>query len=299
MLILAACTQSKRGSILPQRRLRSHSSGGEAGPDVANEWSRALAAHPGEALHVEKLYKGAYWSAVLGLRNEVSANRLAVVSAGLGLIDGASSQAPYSATFGNGHDDSVPAAGTANGRAAWWRLLGGSQALRTAIYGADRVVVVLPNRYLDVVADDLIAGDRGQVVVFAASAPARLREHCGPRLVPLESRMVRRLGTNVGALAPRAASYLVTRAGGTTDIKGIHRFLSELSLAEEPPLYPVRARQSRDQVVAWLEAARRGPAPPSSATAALRRFRDSGLAFEQQRFHRLYRATRESWTELP
>ena len=110
--------------------------------------------------------------------------------------------------------------------------------------------------------------------------------------------MVRRLGTNVGALAPSAANYLLARAGGTADLAGIHRLRADLSSAEEPPLYPVRARQSPAQVVAWLETALKGPEPPGSATAALRRFRDSGRAFEQKRFHRLYREARESWAEL-
>lgn len=298
MLVLAACTHSKRGSLLPERRLRAHTSGGAGASDIAKEWARAIHAHPGEAVPVEGLYKGAYWSAVRGLCNELSADRLLVVSAGLGLIDGSSSHAPYSATFGNGHDDSVPGAATADGRANWWRSLGGSDALRGATLEADQVVVVLPNRYLEVVADDLVAGDRGHVVVFAASAPARLREHFGRRLVPLNSKMVRRLGTNVGALAPSAANYILARAGGTTDLAGIHRLLRDLSPVEEPPLYPVRARQSPAQVVGWLETALRGPEPPGSATAALRRFRDSGRAFEQKRFHRLYREARESWAEF-
>ena len=299
MLVLAACTQSKRGSVLSERRLRAHTAGGGAASEIANEWTRALAGHPGEPLAIEGLYKGAYWSAVLGLCSELPAWRLAVVSAGLGLVAGSSAHAPYAATFGSGHDDSVPGGETAEGRANWWRSLGGSDALREAVLEADQVVVVLPNRYLDVVADDLIAGDRGQTVVFAASAPARLGARLGRRLVPLNSKMVRRLGTNVGALAPGAASYLLARAHGTADIAGIHRLLEDLSPVGEPPLYPVRARQSPPQVVAWLETVLRGPEPPASATAALRRFRDSGLAFEQKRFHRLYRETRELLVEVP
>ncbi len=300
MLILSACTQSKRGILLSTRRLRAHTQRGEAASaaGVAKAWAGALAESPGEALPIENLYKGAYWSAVLGLRKQMSGARLAVVSAGLGLVEGSASHASYSATFGSGHLDSVPGAENSKGRTDWWRLLGGSAALRARAREASPVIVVLPNRYLEVVADDLMAADRGQVVVFATSAPIRLTRGLGSRLIPLNSRMVRRLGTNVGALAPTAAQYLLSKAGGATDISRIHRLLGDLSSPNEAPLYPVRSRQTPAQVAEWLEAVIGSPAPPSSATAALRAFRASGRAFEQKHFHRLYREITEAGAEL-
>jgi len=296
VLILAACTQSKRGAVPLRRRLRHHEAAGSPAA-VADTWGAALREPARGARRLTDLYKGGYWSAALDLRDSLPGADLGVVSAGLGFVPAAAAHSPYSATFSSGHPDSVPGASQSSGRAEWWQLLGASDRLRAAIDSARQVLVVLPNRYLDVVADDLLGRDRGHVLVFASECPRPLSDRLGERLFRVRAPMVRRLGTNVSALAPKAAAFAL--AGGAGELGRVHRRLATLMADSEQPLYPSREKQTPDQVAAWLRAALASDEPPTSATAALRSFRGSGRAFEQKRFHRLFHQVVESTRGTP
>lgn len=288
MLILAACTQSKRGRVPPARQMRTHTAGSGRVEDVLGAWQEAATA-PAETTPIRRLYKGAYWSAVVALA-DAARGRVLVASAGLGLIDGDESAATYSATFAPGHADSVPGSDSVEGRRRWWELLGGAAELRAALAGADETVVVLPDRYLEVVADDLLATEPESLLVFAAGAPAALSDHLAARLIPLDARMVRPLGTNVGALSPSAARFAFDRLTSLRSAPAVGGAVRGLIDDDPPPLYPVRQRQTPQQVDQWIRLTLRGADPPGSPTAALRRFRDAGLAFEQKHFHRRFRA---------
>jgi hypothetical protein len=288
VLILAACTQSKRGRVPPVRQMRTYSATSERIDEVLGSWQSAAAAAT-ETTPLRRLYKGAYWSAAVALA-DAAGGKLLVASAGLGLIDSDSAAATYSATFAPGHADSVPGADSAEGRRRWWELLGGAKALRAAMAGSDKTVVVLPDRYLEVVAEDLLASEPQGLLVFAAGASAALEAHLGTRLISLDARMVRALGTNVGALAPSAARFAFQQGEAPLRAPEVGEAIRGLITENAPPLYPVRQRQTPQQVDQWIRRALRAADPPGSATAALRRFRDSGLAFEQKHFHRRFRA---------
>lgn len=256
--------------------------------EVRESWTHALASG-GHGLPLSELYKGAYWFQATALARGLGAE-LAVVSAGLGLVMAGQCRAPYSATFSPGHEDSVPEAGTADGRRRWWTALEGDAALQSVVAKAGLTIVVLPNRYLEVVTPDLLASRADQLLVFAATASSDLVAHLGPRLVRLESRMVRNLATNVGALAPAAARHLLIPTDAPWEPSRLQSAAKAMVSDAAPPLYPVRRRQTEDQVRNWLEALAATSALPASATAALRQFRDDGRAYEQKRFHRLYHA---------
>ena len=278
MLVLAACTQSKRGAVSAARQMRAHRAGTSVA-EIHRSWSSSLPAEGRRPLR--NLYKGSYWSHVTSLSDSLNA-RLLVVSAGLGLSRAEEVHAPYSATFSPGNEDSVPGAETPRGRRLWWNELGGSHALRTAL-ASEQTIVVLPNRYLEVVAADL-AASKDRLLIFAASAPEALSS----RVVTLESRMVRPLKTNVGALAPAAARHLLSSTPSPWAPSALRTAAKALVPSAAPPLYPVRERQTEEQVRDWLKTLAATSTLPSSATAALRLFRNDGRAFEQKRFHRLY-----------
>lgn len=288
MLVLASCTQSKRGVVAPHRHLRHYSGGSRTPEEVGGAWSSALRRESAGASRLAEVYKGSYWSSVLALARRVHARRTLVVSAGLGLVDSASVHASYSATFSAGSPDSVPGASTRAGRAQWWSLLGGRRALLGATSADEPLLVVLPNGYLDVVAEELLTVPRERLLIFASGCPARLAAHAGESLIELDSRMVRELGTNVAALAPATASHVLGASVGFSATSELRQRAAQLIPEGAAPLYPQRRRQTLDEVRAWLRSRLEGPDPPGSATSALRQFRGSGRAFEQKRFHKVF-----------
>ncbi len=287
MLVVASCTQSKRGRPTPTARLRTYRDDAVSAREVCRSWQEGVA-HSTPVRLARELYKGAYWSQVLAMSEGLGAN-LGVVSAGFGYIAEQTKIPCYSATFSAGHPDSVPNASTADGRRAWWRLLGGDGALGTALVDSETVVVVLPERYLRVVSADLLACPAANLLVFSTGCPPELAEHLAERWIRLDARMVRALGVNVSALAPAAAFRALSQVGGASAEK-VAQIVETFVPAGAPPLYPKRRRQTPEQVEAWIRRRMQGLEPPTSASAALRLFRDEGLAFEQKRFHRLYRA---------
>lgn len=288
MLVLAACTQSKRGRVCPARQMRTHAAASTRVEEVLKSWQWATTA-AGDAMPLRGLYKGAYWSAAVALADALTGTLL-VASAGLGLVSIDRVAPVYSATFTPSHPDSILGAVSVEGRRRWWELLGGAEALRSALSDSDSTVVVLPDRYLEVVTDDLLAVEPDSLLVFAAGPSASLSEHLGARLIRLDARMVRALETNVGALAPKAAHFALGQMEFPWPLETVREAVRGLVADDAPPLYPVRERQTPQQVDRWIRQALEAADPPGSATAALRRFRASGRAFEQKHFHRRYRA---------
>lgn len=290
MLVIASCTQSKRGRIHEDCRLRNYGAHGGAAPSVYRAWSAGVARSEAPTRPVVGLYKGAYWSAVLSLVGELGAE-LRVISAGFGLVGGRTELPAYSATFASGHADSVPGAGSMTGRRDWWSLLGGPQQLVESMRRADgETIVVLPGRYLGVVASDLLNCTPEKCWVLGMSCPKALQDHLGPCWIQLDARMVRPLKTNVSALVPAAALHISRAMTGAWSTRTVGERIAGLIEDDAKPLYPTRRRQSPEQVSSWLMTVLAGDDPPSSANAALRRFRGEGLAFEQKRFHRLFRS---------
>lgn len=285
MYVLAACTQAKRGKPHEALQLRSHP--GADASAVFHSWHEAVAAASSRGRAVD-VYKGAYWRAVQVLSEQIEASVL-VASAGMGLISQVEIIPVYSATFVAGDHDSIPEAGTMEGRRAWWEMLGGASALE-ALELDEPLVVVLPATYLRLVEPELttLAERFGEdrVVVFGPASGAR-----GPLAgswVSLDARMAWNLGTNVSALAPSVARHCLEATAGVLDHAAVRDAASSLVTDRKDPVYPKRARQTVDQVRAWLEAVLREQDAPTSASAALRRFRDSGRAFEQRAFHGVY-----------
>lgn len=284
MIVLAACTQAKRGSIPERLHLRAHQGDPRT---VHRSWERALAA-AGDRVPARQVYKGGYWRGVQALREHLGAS-VRVVSAGLGLISDETQISAYSATFVAGDPDSVPAAGTVNGRWTWWNLLNGSADLRKLSLN-EPLVVVLPATYLRLVESDLdaLAAQHGteQLVVFGPAEGPTGKDGALARVwVTTDARMAWKLGANVSALAPVVARHCLRDVRSTLDHDALRAIAATLLVGAIGPVYPKRARQTHAEVRAWIRDQLTQADPPSSATVALRRFREAGLAFEQRAFH--------------
>lgn len=289
MFVLASCTQAKRGEPSERCLMRRHRDVGTAAA-VVRPWRRSTAMGRMRT-RARHLYKGAYWHAVQSLREQTGSN-VYVVSAGFGLVRDEQELPAYSATFTPGHRDSVPGARTLQGRRAWWTLLGGSSGLDALDLEREALLVVLPDVYLRIVEEDLarLVSRFGpeKVAIFGPRRRQHLQVALSEAWLGIESRMVRELGTNVSALAPAAAARCVPAMGERIDHDGCRALLSQLVPDGAPALYPNRRRCSEDEVRLWLSESLASSGSPTSATAALRAFRQQGLAFEQKRFHRLF-----------
>jgi hypothetical protein len=302
--IVAACTDLKRAEPLPALRLRAH----RGGPARAERWLRALhGAKP--VLAANDLYVGNHWSTCRGLPTEArsvgwGSVQLWVASAGYGLIPAERAVAAYSATFANGHADSVShttsAVEASLARRSWWKALcrsGRSLASLTAD-GAALLFVGSP-AYVDATHDDLgtavavarrpkriivvtsaeIGDELGLQIVLAAGA---MRTALGGPMTSLNARLAHRLA---GTLRPRYWSVESARSIAT-------------AVAAEAPPTATRARTAMhdDAVRAYVRKQLKRD-ELSSKSALHRRLRDSGRACEQKRFGRLYTEVVASWSQ--
>lgn len=298
LIVLASCTQAKRGVRSELCAMRRYRDAGTAAT-VVRSWRNATAKER-ERTRARHLYKGAYWKAVQSLREQTGSTAY-VVSAGFGLVHDEQELPTYSATFTPGHRDSVPGARTFQGRRAWWALLGGTTSLGALNLEHEALLVVLPDLYLRIVEKDLarlvtLFGPE-RVAIFGPQRRQPLHAALSKAWLGIESRMVRELGTNVSALAPAVAIHCAQAMGEEIDHEGCRAFLAQVVPDGAPGLYPKRRRCVEEEVRQWLLASLASNEPPSSATAALRAFRQQGFAFEQKRFHRLFHAVVTTMTQ--
>lgn len=294
MILLAACTQAKRGITADNLLFRRHI-GSDRSPHVVHRsWQRAVASAR-DTSPAGQVYKGNYWRTVQGLGEQLGAS-VTVVSAGMGLITEASLIPCYSATFVSGNADSVPAADTLDGRRAWWALLGGNSAMRSMSLD-EPLVVVLPSTYLRIVEPDLAAlvehyGPE-RVAIFGPPEGAK----GGPlekSWIPVEARMAWASSANAASLAPAVAKHAIQSTTTSLDHALYRRRAAALLNGAAPTAFPKRERQTPAQVRAWIRARLIEANPPTSASTALRQFRDAGLAHEQRAFHEAFHQVQAS-----
>ena len=277
--------------------LPSHMSAFRGLPKVeaSLRWNAVLAGVE-DTTTVARLYKGGYWSVARSIVQEATFPLDAyVASAGLGLKSFRERVPAYAATFNPGSDDSIPGSETAEGRRDWWCAIGGSASLRALALGTNRrIVVALPGEYLKVALPDLLflQEELGARAIAVFTTDSVVIDAMGASAVPLDARMSRILGGAVGHVTVRALEHVLQQSRAPEDLTPgrARALLEEVRKAAPKELFPKRKRQTEDQVADWIRKARTGDHPPTSASAALRRFRDEGFAFEQKRFGRLFRS---------
>ncbi|TNE90381.1 MAG: hypothetical protein EP330_08680 [Deltaproteobacteria bacterium] len=250
-----------------------------------------------DRVKISRLYKGGYWSVARQMVHDTHLPvRAWVASAGVGLREFTDAVPAYAATFNPGHSDTVPGGdgpGGHSGRLAWWKMIGGRDALRGLAEDDDRIVVALPGEYLRVVLPDLqvLQAQLGARALSVFTTDTEAIDALGTSAVPLEGRMRSVLGGPTGQLTVRALARVMEQAATPADLTpGRCRQVMADVLEEAPATtYPKRLRQHEWQVENWVREALASETPPTSASAALRQFRDAGFAYEQKKFGRLFR----------
>lgn len=303
--IAVPCTDRKRGGdASPGASLRSVASDLPVA-QRATRWVDQIIHErdQGGGLRLADLYVGPGWSASTELISVVSSTLdqpvdAFVVSAGLGLqrLDHEGPGWPrYSATFNVAHPDSVVLDRDDRDRTsrAWWAALGNDSRLGGVTFSAlasthRAILVVASAPYLRAVSGDLAEAARCGlgVVAFTASAP---------RLGDLEEYTVRldpRARSAVPASDARASADFVayaTRELGEDllDVAAARSFVERTLEGRTPPRRPRGVASRPEEVRLFIQDALRADSRIRKGPL-LRRWRDSGRAFEQKRFGVIY-----------
>lgn len=285
LTIVVNCTERKSVQPAPNLRVGSLPRGdNKARFEV---WRRRV----GQArAHVRliDLYQGEAWQEVRGLSDDArhagySVTTL-VASAGLGLRDVSTLASPYAATFAGGHPDSV-ASSTKQNRDWWRRLrdLDSAQSLTDTC--GDPVLLVLSETYARSMEHDLIAlASRGGDLLLVGGA----RDIDGLARLPANRSLRAELGGTTSSVGLRMARrWLRCRAGAplytSKDASAWSNWARSVARCENYHRAPATDADVIERINKLL-----ADEPGVSATRALRRVRDAGIACEQKRFGRLF-----------
>ena len=305
--LLLGCSSRKREHPATTLQLRNVR---EAFNDRISVWIERLNAAPRE-IPANLLYRNDAWHMGRRFKQSLSDKgaKLWALSAGYGIVSGDAHVAPYSATFSEGHADSIhrtdDALSPIEARRKWWSKLSqwygpdGEQWLRsvTSIAVDDpssTLVVCVGSKYLEAIDCDLRDAQRTLVrpnrLIVVTSKPCSTveLEESWVR-VPSNFRLL--VGGTLGSLSVRTAIRVI-RELGVTELTATTatELLEDLSSSvSELPTFK-RKRVDDDAVIKWIQV-RLVENPMLSKTSALRNFRTMGLACEQSRFSRLFEET--------
>ena len=302
VFLLVACTSRKRVRPAEALCLRSVRS---APVSRAEAWLARLQ-EAEKTTKVGQLYSGDSWHVarrlVSGLGDEA---QLWALSAGVGLVMSDDRIAPYSATFSSGHPDSVHRPGDPRGprlakRAWWWALstwgdvTGHRPRSISALAGSEppgSIVVCAGADYVDALADDLLRArellDSPERMLIFGAGSCRVPE-LQDSWISLPAKLRSAVGGSLGSLSIRSAERVLREwSCGGVEVMPARRAIAHMSDKLEELPNPQRRRLPDDQVVEWIVTAVQRH-PGLTKTAALRQFRDGGLACEQTRFANLF-----------
>ncbi|ORA15618.1 hypothetical protein BST16_09145 [Mycobacterium asiaticum DSM 44297] len=288
LTIVVNCTDRKSQVPTPDLRLRSLPPG-----DLSTRfasWRRRVEAAPGTTKLID-LYQGEAWQQVRKLAGDASDSgfdvKLLVASAGLGLREVDSYGPAYAATFAGGHADSVGSGQVQLGR--WWvRLRTLRGARRLCETADDRVLLVLSETYARAMDEDLAAlATLGGDVLLVGGA----RNIAGMPRLAADRALRRELGGTASSLTIRMARAWLARRSclplySVADERAWTRWAQSAAHVEE-----YRRSPMTDAQLLGLISKLKASDPTLSATRALRRVRDAGIACEQKRFGELFRDT--------
>jgi hypothetical protein len=313
MLVVTNCTGRKRSvpGGEPVRLPRAWRADVARGVDgLARAWLDALARHDATAIPAVDLYLGRAFADAKAVTAQVG-GRLAVVSAGVGLIGGGERVPPYELTVAEGSGSVMPRLAELGASSReWWRVVNtvrcGEPYPLSRSLGKGRyklVLIALPANYIELVADDLAQLPeryRPVVRIFtspagAALVPAPLQ----PQVLPYDERLdgqgSPRVGTRVD-FAQRAMRHYVE------DLKAAELPLAEGRATVEHalsrlirPVLPERRRLTDQDVLKLL--LENWDFHRGQSSKLLRYLRDDALvACEQSRFRALWHRARDERT---
>ena len=309
LLLIAACSTTKRAPVPVQRCLRSV--GGNSLEQRAVAWRQRLADSAVDGIPAVDLYGGGYWSVVRNLPRLAAhagfETSLCVASAGYGLVPGDQRLLGYSATFGKGHPDSVPQMKSAPSaasetRVSWWRLMStgaGELPITERVKRAPKttLMVVASPVYLDAMSEDLGTAamhlaSRSRLLIISSRLPNTL-ERLSDHLVPSVAALQPFLGGALASLHARTAQHVLENNTPPLSAVALQARYRTMADTHPAPHRPRRATASDTQVRGFIER-QLAMNPTTSRTRLLRAFRETSRGCAQERFDRLFRAVRES-----
>jgi hypothetical protein len=296
--IVVTCTNRK--TAVPRSHLRLGAVTGSTTAALRRRWTARLAREKQSTASARETYAGEHWSVATTLPDQSARpdeTQLWVASAGYGLIPSEASIAPYSATFTPGHVDSVP--GLPAAASDWWREIAtwegpcpGTNRTLADLAQSDphaTLVVVLSPPYLRACRQDILAAAERLDVDEQLTIVSVGADRSGPiaeLLVDADGRLQGLLGGSKLSLNARVAGYMIRN--GLLGRSQASEHLRQLTRTLPEPVVFSRTPMADAEVGAFISRQLAND-PGTSATRLLRALRDSGLACEQHRFHRLYR----------
>lgn len=309
--VVSSCTDRKKVSIAPSRRLRNHRRADVN--SAVSRWKEALLSGTDQRTPVRDTYAGEHWVEFLRVvdsRPEAGAVQGWIASAGYGLVPLDSAVVGYAATFSPGSADSVARLGPTG--VDWWRSLaswdgphpGSPRTIRGVVQNAavgELVVVTASPNYLHAMSEDLLAamkvseaGHAADLLVMGTKLPSNLSTAHPDHVVQFGSGLQRLVGGSRIGLNIRVLAKALEEAGGTRD--RIRDWVTSAN-AQYPVLPAPDRDRADDGTVAKFIASRLREAPGIKASPLLREWRDAGKACEQGRFGKIYRRVATQVTE--
>lgn len=290
LTIVVNCTDRK--SVQPAAHLRLGSLPRGDNHTRFELWRRRVD-RAGAHVRLIDLYQGEAWKEVRGLTKDAERAGYSVTtlvaSAGLGLRDVSTLASPYAATFAGGHPDSAASSTQAN--RDWWRRLRDLKSARSLTESSDRVLLVLSETYARSLEHDLTAlADRGGDLLLVGGA----RDIDGLPRLPANRALRAELGGTASSVSLRMARRWLRCRTGTSlhtarDASAWAQWAQSVARSEiyhRTPMTDVEIIECINQFCV--------EEPNLSATRALRRIRDAGIACEQKRFGRIFHSVMDA-----
>lgn len=303
-LVLTSCTNRKRLPV--PRALKACSIKPGSLERVVAEWAERVAGSERTA-RASEMYCGRAFRQAESAAESLGA-RLAVVSAGLGLVDVSTKVPAYSLTVVPGTPDNIlDRIGGKPSAADWWQALSTCTAFPLKIGDLVKgtrgaVLVALPAQYITMIASDLLAipeKARRRLRVFSLSPRETLPEGIVPYLMPYDARFDgpgSPLPDTRGDFAQRVLSHFASTVLAQSPDGDFEKHASavrRLMSTRRAPVPVSRDKASDDEIIALIH--RYWKTVEGRSGRMLRYLRDDlGVACEQSRFRDLFNAARES-----
>jgi hypothetical protein len=305
--IVVTCTNRKTQPVVPNLMLRAVKA--TSIQERGEVWLNRLRSCNAQQLKAEQLYSGDHWSVVRSLASVAHASGLRakiwISSAGYGLISPGAPIKPYSATFSEGHPDSVTrrVGNVTDTRAdrVWWSAINrwkgpSKRGPRTVGRIAEKwprspLLVVASPFYLNAMIEDLedaflTLKEKDSLIVI--SAGAKSLDGLSENLLPCDARLQARVGGARHSLNVRIAKMFLLQARRwplklSILRERVEKLIEHQSVDTRLNRTPLTDDQVREYIAKGL-----AEKPTLKHTPLLRRIRDSGRACEQSRFSRLF-----------
>lgn len=260
---------------------------------VATAWGRRLA-EVRPHIPAGDLYSGRGFLEARRAAVHLNAN-LAVVSAGLGLVDATTLVPSYSLTTAPRDADSVLTK-TRDTAAAWWGALQAVSPFSSSTPTSETGLILasLSASYLSMVADEWSAWpaeQRSRLRIFSKECPSGVAETLASSWMPYDDRLdavASDLAGTQGDFAQRALRHFAITIGGSSDPAYDSAKVRSALDGLQPRNTPVRNRLTDDAVLQLIDT--HWETVGGRSGAMLRYLRnDLGFACEQSRFKNLFK----------